>query len=333
MSKNEKKKIFVNFFKFYKTFFVCASLYKCITKNLNSISELYYYKDKTFLNSYSHIEYNKQISCFHKKGRMTLMKYCSKCGGKLNSSDAFCAFCGAKQAVSIESAIDLAKAGDTDGFEYLYNTTYKHMKFCALKYVDNNDQDADDIVQDSYVKMMNNINSLGDSKGFYKWMERIVSNTAIDFIRKRDRKDAEGNIRGNVNFSDLAVEDADGEIMEYEVEDDNPNWHPEVAYTQKETKELVHAMMENLSDEQKNALIMFHIQGMSIKEIAEITEVSENTVKSRLNYARKSVKAQGEALRKKGYKLYSYAPLPLLLYLIRLQMGLVGGGSVGAATA
>lgn len=265
------------------------------------------------------------------------MKYCSKCGGKIDSSDAFCAFCGAKQAVSIETAIELAKVGDNDGFEYLYNKTYKSLKFYIIESFDKiKDQDIEDIIQDTYLKMMKKINTLNDSRGFKQWLNKIAWNTTIDFIRKRDKKDAEGNERGNINFSDLAVEDADGEIMEYEVEDDNPNWQPEVAYTQKETKELVHAMMENLSDEQRMALIMFHIQGMSIKEIAEIMEVSENTVKSRLNYARKSIKSQGEELRKKGYKLYSFAPLPLLLYLIRLEAkyaGVTGFGTVNAASA
>ena len=64
---------------------------------------------------------------------------------------------------------------------------------------------------------------------------------------------------------------------------------------------------------------MFHFEGASIREIAEAMECSENTVKSRLNYGRKAIKKKSEELQKKGYKLYSMAPLPLLLFLLRKE--------------
>lgn len=57
-------------------------------------------------------------------------------------------------------------------------------------------------------------------------------------------------------------------------------------------------------------------RGESISEIAEALNCSENTVKSRLNYGRKNLKAKAEELQKKGYKLYSIAPTPLLVYLL-----------------
>lgn len=62
-----------------------------------------------------------------------------------------------------------------------------------------------------------------------------------------------------------------------------------------------------------------HIEGRSISEIAETMGCSENTVKSRLNYGRKNIKEKAEALQKKGYKLYGLAPIPLVIYLLRIQ--------------
>ena len=258
------------------------------------------------------------------------MKFCGFCGKQIEDGALFCEYCGKEQPLNIETAVILAKAGDNRGFEYLYNETYKDKKYLAIKYV-NNEEDAEDVLQDSYIKMMSSINSLEDPKKFSSWFGTIVSNKAKDLRRKKNREDAEGNSRRDIHFSEMESEDSDGDIMEYEFEDDNPNWQPEVAYTQKETQDLVREMMAGLSDEQRMALLMFHIEGMSIKEIAEAMEVSENTVKSRLNYARKNIKTQGEELRKKGYKLYSYAPLPLLLYLIRLEAKLYGANGVAGA--
>ena len=255
------------------------------------------------------------------------MKYCINCGEQIEDSVLFCNFCGHQQPLNIDVAVVLAKAGDNRGFEYLYNETYKDKKYLALKYV-KNEQDAEDVLQDSYIKMMSSINSLDDPKKFSSWFGMIVANKAKDLLRKQNRKDAEGNSRRDVLFSEMEAEDSDGDVMEYEFEDENTEWQPEVAYTQKETQDLVRVMMSTLSDEQRMALIMFHIEGMSIKEIAEAMDVSENTVKSRLNYARKNIKTQGEELRKKGYKLYSFAPLPLLLYLIRLEAHLSGATGI-----
>ena len=66
---------------------------------------------------------------------------------------------------------------------------------------------------------------------------------------------------------------------------------------------------------------MFHLEGYSIKDIATVLNCSENTVKSRLNYGRKNIKAKAEELQKKGYKLYSYTPMCLLVYLLMAERG------------
>ncbi len=66
-------------------------------------------------------------------------------------------------------------------------------------------------------------------------------------------------------------------------------------------------------------------------EIAATLGCSENTVKSRLNYGRK-IEKKAEELKKKGYKLYNVAPLPLLLYLLRTQEGyLAADGALASA--
>jgi len=78
-------------------------------------------------------------------------------------------------------------------------------------------------------------------------------------------------------------------------------------------------ILDSLPADQRAVVSMFYYEQMSVKEIAEELGVSENTVKSRLNYGRKKIETQVKALEKKGTKLYSLAPLPFLLLLFKSQ--------------
>ena len=223
------------------------------------------------------------------------------------------------------TAVEMVKVGDNRGFEYLYYSTYNQNKWELTKIL-GNEYDAEDVLQNAYMKMLEKLNTLNEPEKFPAWFGKLASNMAIDLWRtqhpkKKNAADENDTYRRTVSFSEMESINDEGEAVEYEWEDERIEWKPEEVYTQQETQELVHAMMSNLSDEQRMCLIMFHIQGLSIKEIADSMEVSENTVKSRLNYARKSIKEQGEELKKKGYQLYSVAPLPMLLYMLRMEAG------------
>ena len=88
-------------------------------------------------------------------------------------------------------------------------------------------------------------------------------------------------------------------------------------YTKEETRQLVHELIDSLSDEQRLVVIAFELEGLTTKEIAEQLGCSEATVKSRLRYGRNNIKEKAEELQKKGYKLYGIAPVVLLLYLLQ----------------
>ena len=122
-------------------------------------------------------------------------------------------------------------------------------------------------------------------------------------------------------FSDLQNENDEGDVFEYNLEDENMSTQPEMACTVQETQDMVRELIDSLSDEQRICVLMFHLEGYSIKDIATVLNCSENTVKSRLNYGRKNIKAKAEELQKKGYKLYSYTPMCLLVYLLMAERG------------
>ena len=220
-------------------------------------------------------------------------------------------------------AVGMAKAGDERGFSFLYEKTYKSKFYLALQYT-KDEESAKDVLQDAYIRAFSKLDTLKDPELFSSWFGKIVANTAINASKKRNP----------MLFSDVAVNE-EGEHFEYQIEDENQEVQPELAYTRQETKELVHEMLDSLSEEQKMCVLLFHIEGVPIREIAEMMNCSENTVKSRLNYGRKNLKAKAEELQKKGYKLYGIAPLPLLLYLLRTDASYMwsDGSAVSAGEA
>lgn len=204
-------------------------------------------------------------------------------------------------------AINLARAGEERGYGFLYEKTYKSKYYLALQYM-KNEEEAEDVLQEAYIKAFSKLDTLENPEAFQGWLGMIVANTAKNMLAKKRP----------LLFSDLAVDD-EGEAFEYQIEDDDLEVQPELSYTRQETKELVHELIDSLSEEQRLCILMFHIEGIPISEIARTMECSENTVKSRLNYGRKNLRMKAEDLQKKGYKLYSVAPLPLFLMLLRSE--------------
>lgn len=217
-------------------------------------------------------------------------------------------------------AINLARAGEERGYGFLYEKTYKSKYYLALQYM-KNEEEAEDVLQEAYIKAFSKLDTLENPEAFPGWLGMIVANTAKNMLAKKRP----------LLFSDLAVDD-EGEQFEYQIEDDDLEVQPELSYTRQETKELVHELIDSLSEEQRLCVLMFHIEGIPISEIARAMDCSENTVKSRLNYGRKNLRMKAEDLQKKGYKLYSVAPLPLFLMLLRSEeKALAAEGILSAA--
>lgn len=233
---------------------------------------------------------------------------CRTCGNDLQGNEYNCPFCGS--CVDYTQAVEQAKAGREEGFTFLYENTYRNKLYIAMKYM-KNEQDAMDVLQDAYIKAFARLDSLQDANAFPGWMSTIVANTAINALQKKKA----------VLFSDLQNENDEGDVFEYNLEDENMSTQPEMACTVQETQDMVRELIDSLSDEQRICVLMFHLEGYSIKDIATVLNCSENTVKSRLNYGRKNIKAKAEELQKKGYKLYSYTPMCLLVYLLMAERG------------
>ena len=207
-------------------------------------------------------------------------------------------------------AVEMARKGDMTGFDFLYNSTKNNKYYLALKYV-RNEETAKDVLQEAYIRAWKNLDKLKEPEKFDSWLSQIVVNTAKNELEKRnhtplDLRAESGEDEDDTEIFDRAVSSWDNV--------------PELEYTKEETRQLVHELIDSLSDEQRLVVIAFELEGLTTKEIAEQLGCSEATVKSRLRYGRNNIKEKAEELQKKGYKLYSIAPVALLLYLLRKDM-------------
>ena len=130
--------------------------------------------------------------------------------------------------MNYKKAIDLLKNNDNAGFEFLYNNTYRDKYYLALKYM-KNEEDAMDVMQESYLKAIEKIDTLDDPEKFPKWFSMIVANTAKNALKKKYP----------VLFSQMVSENDDGDLFEYQLEDESITFQPERAYSDKETQNMV----------------------------------------------------------------------------------------------
>lgn len=190
----------------------------------------------------------------------------------------------------------------------LYEKTYKSVYAVAYSIV-KNEQDALDLTQDTYIAAFEKIESLSDQAKFDKWVIQIAANKCKDFLRKKKP----------TLFSQMDTEDTE---FEEEIVDSSDSFNPDAVLDKNQTAEVVKEILYTLPEDQRLCVVLFYGQELKISEIADSLGVSENTVKSRLNYGKKKIKQEVEALEKKGTKLYGisiFAILPLIRFLFGSQ--------------
>lgn len=209
----------------------------------------------------------------------------------------------------IKHIISKAKTGDKKAFENLYTETYDRNYYIVFKLL-KNEQDALDVLQETYLKVFTRLEqyTYTGSNSFQAWTGKIATNTALDFLRKKNP----------ILFTEME-EEFDEKQIELDIEDPSETYRPEIAYDKKETADIVEEMLACLSEEQRICILLFYLQEMSIKETARFCNCSENTIKSRLHYARKKIYEQGEDMKKRGILLMGIAPFTWLLSALKQE--------------
>lgn len=211
---------------------------------------------------------------------------------------------------NMETLVFLAQQGDQEAVTELYHLTYEKT-YRAIRAMVQDDDTALDVLQDTYLKAFQSLDTLANPEKFPAWLQTIALNKARDQLRKRS----------DILFSQMADEDG----QEPEFEDLSPWNHPEAVVDRQDTKKLLDKILSSLSVEQREAIVLFYYRELPEKEIASIQGCSVNTVKTRLRAGRKRIESAVLKLQKQeGIRLYSMAPIPFFLWLLRgaLDQGL-----------
>ena len=194
--------------------------------------------------------------------------------------------------------------GDEGAASRLYETFQSDIYYFILKTVNNDKELAEDLTQDTFVEILETISKLQEPAAFVTWSKQIAYHKCTGYFKKRKEL--------------LADEDEDGYSVFDTMEEENEEFIPGAALDHEDLRKTIIAMINELPEEQKAAIILRYFNEISVQEIARIQEVSEGTVKSRLNYARKAIKKSVEDYEKKNdIKLHCVGVVPLLLWLFR----------------
>ena len=162
-----------------------------------------------------------------------------------------------------------AAGGDESAFSELVRIYENKAYHLALRMV-SNPEDAYDVAQDAFLAAWRGLPSFRGESGFSTWLYRLVSNAAIDHLRRTKHQ------RGNVSLDD--------EELNLDAPDDSPT--PQEAAEENDLKQAVAAGLRELSDDHRTVLVMREVQELSYEEIAESLQLDLGTVKSRISRAR-----------------------------------------------
>ncbi|EGL16569.1 RNA polymerase sigma factor SigW [Paenibacillus chitinolyticus] len=173
----------------------------------------------------------------------------------------------------------LARNGDRGAFEELVNL-YKDKIFHLAYRMLGNKQEAEDAVQDTFLRVYNNLDRYDENQKFSTWIFRIGTNLCIDRLRKRKPTyslDAEmPDSEGNDFYAMLASKD---EL-------------PEDQIVLSETQQVIRRAIQTLPEKYKSVVILRYLHDMSLQEIGDVLGMPVTTVKTRVHRGR-------EYLRKK----------------------------------
>ena len=163
----------------------------------------------------------------------------------------------------------------------LFEATYARLYYYSYLITGNTDT-AQDLLHDAFIKCMLSIDTLHDPKKFYPWMWRILKNTYSNMVRR----DKAALLREeSISLIDSVIED---------------HTDPEQIAEMEDLRCIIQCIIHNLPEEQREAILLRYYEELPVSEIAAIQNCPESTVKSRLLYAKRSIKAAIEAEEKRS---------------------------------
>ena len=190
-----------------------------------------------------------------------------------------------------------AQKGDVKSFEELYAIYYEKV-YAFARMILKNENEAEDVLQETFIAAWKKLDTLQTPETFSVWIQIIAKNLCYMQLRRK-------------NISLLLDTDQD-RIENFEIDDDK-DFLPAVYAERDDLKERLGKIIEGLSDVQRQTIVLFYFNELSVDEISNIMECSPGTVKSRLFLARNAIRAEVEEQEQKtGQKFYGVIGIPML---------------------
>ena len=191
--------------------------------------------------------------------------------------------------------VDAARAGDVNAFSELVNR-YERRILRLAKRITQNDEDAEDVLQDAFLKAYENLDRFQGNSKFYTWLVRIAVNEALMKLRKR-KSDRTVPLDEPMDTGEETVQ------REIAVWDGNP----EQKYSQTELHGILEEAIQGLTPSYRTVFVLRDVEDMSTEETAEALDLSIPAVKSRLLRARLQLREKlTRTFRKKQEDLLAY---------------------------
>lgn len=200
---------------------------------------------------------------------------------------------------TIKELVLSAKNGNKKAFDKLYELTHNDVWYNCLSLL-KDEENAKDIMQETYITAFLKLDTLNDEQKFCGWIISIAVNKC------------KNKLKGKVEYQ------IDDEVLITEAETDELMLPEEYITKTEKRKVLLQIMEDTLSFNQYQTVLMFYFDEMSISEIAQGLEISEGTVKSRLNSSRAKMKTAIEDYEKKsGDKLHGVVVVPFFTTIFK----------------
>lgn len=187
-------------------------------------------------------------------------------------------------------SLDALRSGDRAEFALLVEAYYEMIYRLAIKMV-NNPQDAEDILQETFIKAYRHLKNFDGRSSLSTWLYRIATNEALMFLRRQ---------KPDTVSVDESLDTGEGEVEPLQIID----WSslPEEELMSAEAQVYLDKAVDKLSPSLRVVFVLRDIQGLSTRETAEVLDISETAVKTRLSRARLQLREEltsyyGERLR------------------------------------
>ncbi|MCG3089846.1 RNA polymerase sigma factor [Sporosarcina cyprini] len=168
-------------------------------------------------------------------------------------------------------------AGDKQAFANIINK-YKNPLYATILRMTKNPQDAQDLVQDAFIKVYRNLHKYDGGGAFSGWLYRVAINHCMDEFRKK-------------RYSTVQVQLEEEAII-------NPN-HPEIVFLKREKSRQLERLISTLPEDERLIILLRYVNEISYEEISELLGVPLSTVRNKLHRAKK--KMRDTVKREGGY--------------------------------